>query len=472
MREYGPILLVMNRFGLPWMVAGLLSLSFSAPPSRSFSAEEAQKIRDYWAQPGRYLEREPENVGVVGPWQPRLTPQASKWFWDYAKVKKSVDVVTGTFWENWVKARLISDRWAACSDCRQRNRDEFFVDGPPIDSDLPEATPPDPGPVPDDLAARLGEPPSLSEPAQPRTHSIRFDDVSFTYEDHIRFSSPRYSYYRFEHGVRSEGAALKTLPGEGLSRLCEAAGITESEGRVMFAVSSLEGGFDAINTYDTGYISIGFIQFACLRQGANSLGGLLADYKKADSESFDRDFRKFGIDVTDQGEMVALDIADGQETIGADAAQRIIEDKRLVAVFQRAGQMSEGFRVAQLRCAKAMYYPETVSVSVMLEDGPQMVPITDIVKSEAGLATLMDRKVNTGKIDGLEDAVSRICSRISPKKVSDLHPYEREIVTALKYRRDYLIDNSLSQPPNLNTRNVRDLPSRSGSRQKRKGAVH
>ena len=458
----------MKRIGTPWMVAGLLTLSFSAPPSRSFSNEDLVKIRAFWSEPGRYSEHGADGVLVNGPWQPRETPRASQWFWDYNKARKSADLVTSTLWENWAKARLIADRWDAWNTCRQRNRDLFFVDGPAMEPDLPELSPSDPGPAPEDLLSQVGEPPIFSEPVQPRIHDIRFDDVSFSYGDHIKFASPRYSYYRFDHGVRSEGASLKSLPGTELGKLCRSAGISESEGRIMFAVSSLEGGFDAINTYDTGYVSVGFIQFASLSKGANSLGALLADYKQEDPKGFTEDFHRYGIDVDEHSAMVALDINSGDEKVGSNAAQQIIEDKRLIAVFQRAGQVSDGFRVAQLRCAKSMYYPGSESVTVDLADGPVRVATSKLFCSEAGMATLMDRKVNTGHIEGLDTAVAKVCARVVPKKVEDLIPYEKEMVVALKYRKDYLSDPTLTQPAELGVRGGKGLMSRSGTRKGRK----
>jgi hypothetical protein len=49
---------------------------------------------------------------------------------------------------------------------------------------------------------------------------------------------------------------------EELNRIFAASGLTPVEARVMRAVSLLEGGFDSINTYDTGF-SVGRLYPIC-----------------------------------------------------------------------------------------------------------------------------------------------------------------------------------------------------------------
>ena len=105
----------------------------------------------------------------------------------------------------------------------------------------------------------------------------------------------------------------------------------------MRAVSILEGGFDSVNTYDTGYVSVGFIQFASLKEGGGSLGAVLKNFKAADPLAFASDFHRFGVDVDETGHLVVVDPTSGAVATGAEANARIIEDKRLIAVFGRAG---------------------------------------------------------------------------------------------------------------------------------------
>jgi hypothetical protein len=72
--------------------------------------------------------------------------------------------------------------------------------------------------------------------------------------------------------------------------------------------------------------------------------------------------------------------------------------------------------------------------------------VAEIFKTEAGMATLMDRKVNTGTLDPLAAVLTRIASDKGAKTVDELAGYEYEIVAAMKYRRNYLSDRILAQP--------------------------
>jgi hypothetical protein len=275
----------------------------------------------------------------------------------------------------------------------------------------------------------------------------------------------RYAYYRFSEGVMSAGARVKDLSQEEMDDLFKQAGVSASEQRVMKAVSLLEGGFDSVNTYDTGYVSVGLIQFACLSGGGGSLGAVLRRQKLAYPSAFERDFRQYGLDVTDDGLLLALDLLTGEQLEGAEAAKKIIEDKRLIAVFQKAGRLSREFRISQLQIAKEQYYPAGDTITVNSGRGVLTGRISDFISSEAGMATLMDRKVNTGKVDPLASVVAQFVNQTGVSSLAELSAYERNIVQAVKFRKDYLQDSSLSQPPAsmVSSRRNATTPSRGSS---------
>ncbi|MFY7807506.1 MAG: hypothetical protein ACOVSV_00815, partial [Fimbriimonadaceae bacterium] len=83
---------------------------------------------------------------------------------------------------------------------------------------------------------------------------------------------------------------------------------------------------------------VGLIQFATLKEGGHSLGQVMLRMKQEDPEEFRTHFRKFGLDVTDNGLLMAADLESGATRIGPEANQQIIEDKQLIAAFQRAGR--------------------------------------------------------------------------------------------------------------------------------------
>lgn len=440
-----------------------------------FTPSERDAVIAFWSKPDRYTVTIPNDAMDKGLWQVRLTVEGSTWLWNYDRARKLNAPPTATAvpvtdeqrdWEKWVAARIARDRWLAYKEAVRSNQRVLSKPLPALDNATPANEPPDPGAIPPGLLALNGNPPPFAKAVVPMQHEVRFDDGALTYVDNFRVWNQRYPYFRYAQGVASGGTAVKTMPADRLDRLFKMAGITDSEARVMRAVSMLEGGFDSINTYDTGFVSVGFIQFACLKDGAGSLGGMLLAYKSNDPTNFQRDFQSFGLDVTPSGALVALDLNTGAELTGAEAAKRIIDDKRLIAVFQRAGQRSEPYIAAQIKAAKAMFYPGNDTLSVVLEGQTCSGRVCDIIRSEAGLATLMDRKVNTGNIDVLFGAINQIVAQVRPKSLAELAQYEVEIVDRLKYRTNYLADATLSQP--APSRGVSQT-SRGGGRGKTRG---
>jgi hypothetical protein len=223
--------------------------------------------------------------------------------------------------------------------------------------------------------------------------------------------------------------------------------MSPSEQRIARAVSRLEGGFETINTYDTGYVSVGFIQFVTMETGRESLSEVLAWEKGNHADDYARDFHRLGVDVDEAGQLAVVDPATGAALVGPDAVLKVIEDKRLTAVFQRAGRHSRAFRVAQIRAAKAHYWPANDPVTVMVNGRPLSGTVSDVIRSEAGIATLFDRKVNRGTIAPFAEVVAGVMAAHGLASLPGAAAYEREIVAQLKYRADFLADRTLSQPP-------------------------
>ena len=417
------------------------------PPSPQFTSDEKQKILDYWSQPGRYLITTPGDAMEKGLWQVRLTVKGSTWLMAYNKARKVSAPPTQNAqpandqqrdWEAWVVAKLNRDRWEALQTAQDANEKVLGKRVPAADKTIPATEPPQPGPMPEALLALAGDPPKFAEATVPMERDVAFEDITLTYQDNVRVSNPRYPFYRFAQGVNSEGVSVKEMPADRLDHLFRLADVSESEARIMRAVSILEGGFDAINTYDTGFVSVGFIQFASLKEGGGSLGEMLLEYKKNNPDDFQRDLRQYGIDITPSGILDVLDLQTGAELFGADANLKVIEDARLIAVFQRAGLKSDSFISAQIRSAKTQFYPANDPVTINLGSQTLSGKVSDFIKSEAGLATLMDRKVNTGHLDILNSVVTDVAKQASISDITDLASHEYEIVQRLKYRKSYL----------------------------------
>ena len=276
---------------------------------------------------------------------------------------------------------------------------------------------------------------------------VHFDDPDevYAYTDNVKLRD-RYGYYRFPRGVVSYGAQLKDMTTSERDELFRAGGFSAAEQRIFSAVSGLEGGFETVQTYDTGFVSIGFIQFVTLAEGKHDLSQVLLTMKDNRPDEYAKDFRRYGIDVQPDTTLTVIDPATGAELSGNAAVLKIIDDKRLTAVFQRAGR-HPGFRIAQIKIAKSYYWPTDDMINAALPDGTTIsAKVCDCIKSEAGLACILDRKINTGNIRPLNDVAARIAAAHNCKTASDLALYEAEIVAAMKYRADFLADKTLAQP--------------------------
>ncbi|MGC4046142.1 MAG: hypothetical protein QM758_20320 [Armatimonas sp.] len=487
-------------------VAGVVLVNRGQAQQRPalFSDKERAAIVTYWSAPGRYsMGLTPDIVGK-GPWVVRQTAEGSEWLLRYqrkitagkkippSKSAQAPDDGVTAGWDPWIAARIKADRAAAqeAVDASNAALKAAYTPTPsaspstplppasptpsPKGERVPEKTgttakpasspPPSSGegvgeaggrgnsgipPIPPSLLEALGNPPSFARAVLPMGYKVMFDkpEETYTYTDHVRLGE-RFAYYRFPLGVVSYGAQLKDMEDGTRGKLFTAAGFSPSERKIFEGVSGLEGGFETVQTYDTGYVSVGFIQFVTLAEGKHDLSKVLLSEKKSDPKTYEADFRRFGIDVADDDSITVIDPATGAELVGPEAVKKIIDDKRLLAVFQRAGRNSEPFKVAQIKIAKSFYWPTDDKISVPLAEGARAEgTIGQVVKSEAGLATLLDRKINTGNTRPLEDVVGQVMQAHSLTTLAEVAPYEKEIVAKMEYRTNFLERSDLQQPP-------------------------
>lgn len=413
---------------------------------------DRERIVAFWNAPDRYEILPRDASATDGPWGVRLSSEASLWLYRYQKqfttgkilptqnapVLENADKAN---WEKWISAKIVYDNWRAAQDVAALNAP--FVKTPAIAATAP---PPFPGLIPLDLQDSLGNPPPFAVAALPKKYVVRFDDYTATYHDQLGANRPRNVYFRFDEGVSHFGVAVKNWPENQARELFARSGLSHSEQKVCMAVSRHEGGFESVNTYDTGFVSVGFIQFASLSEGSGSLGGVMLRYKKSDPVNFNNDFYRFGVDVSEAGVLQVLDPTTGAQLEGPEANAKIIADKRLIAVFQRAGKLSEAFRIAQIQAAKARFYPANFKIKFSLNGKEIEGRAGDVIRSEAGLATLFDRSVNIGNIRLLNDVLQKVMLENKLENLAQVAPFEREIVRRLKWRGDFLKDKTLSQP--------------------------
>lgn len=453
---------MLNRIALGAAFAVLAAVS----SAQLFTSRDKQEIRRTFSSQVRVEVGTPPYASNRGAWQVRLTAAGSQFLYKMAHAD-----LGNRDWSDWVDAKVDYDRALAARRAAKLNgkpvedldedipsdsdfRDMGSVGGMVNDGTLPagpsvmidgEAVE-DPGPAPDGLTDSLGDVPLFAEAVKPSLYKISFgDEPPVSFVDHAPVPG-RYLYFRSSEGVISGGTPVKSMPADQLESVRTKAGIDDTTWHVMRSVSQLEGGFDSINTYDTGFVSVGFIQFTTGASGTGSLAKVLLKQKEQDPAAFERDFHRYGIEVTDRGVLAVYDAAHDQELVGKEAVQAVIRDKRLSAAFVRAGRVSSAFKAAQLQLARERYYPGDDLVAVRLGSQSTKIKVSDVVKSEAGLATLMDRKVNTGNTSPLASVLQRIADDTQATSASDLAAHEEEIVAALKFRRDFLADSTLTQP--------------------------
>ncbi len=419
-----------------------------APPA--FDRAERKAVADFWAAEGRYTVGLPADVATQGEWQVRQSPEGSVWLHAYTRAIRGAakvpptQIATGTTpqqtgWDAWIEAKYAWEEASLRQDADRRNNRPL--------TPLGEAK--DPGPAPEDLVRTVGQaPPAFLEVVRPQRHTVKFDDFTADLVDHTKVRR-RFAFYRFREGVMHVGEAMRGRTVDDLKPLFNAAGVSDAELRVMAAVSLLEGGFDSLNTYDTGFVSVGFIQFASLRDGAGSLGQVMRRMKQDAPQDFQAHFRRFGLDVTADGRLIALDPATGVEFVGAEANTRIILDRRLAAVFHRAGRLSQEFRLAQIRVCKDMYYPADDEVEFTVGTTTYRGKIREFIRTEAGMATLMDRKVNTGNYGDLIPLLQSYATTYGFRTLAEFAQAEFQLVRALQYRKDYMAMDGLSRPRDL-----------------------
>ena len=85
-------------------------------------------------------------------------------------------------------------------------------------------------------------------------------------------------------------------------------------------------------------------------------------------------------------------------------------------------------------------------MTITVSGQERQIKVSDVIRSEAGMATLFDRKVNTGNIQILGEAVTKLMAEHRLTDVAQVLPYERELIPALRWRTDFLKNPALAQP--------------------------
>jgi peptidoglycan endopeptidase LytF len=208
----------------------------------------------------------------------------------------------------------------------------------------------------------------------------------------------------FYQGVGFVGNFMPDIPFEVFASF----GIDQNMALALKYISSHEGNFDAINTYDKAHFSWGFIQFAGKGGGTNGpLGAVIATMKTRQPQLFAAFFQKIGIDVDvimrgnqiHDGNLKIFDIhaINGRfETEGEDAERALRADKQLYGAFIRAAYHPE-FCKAQIERAVIGYVRPALTIRTDINTGRLQlsgVPLNHIISSAMGCGLIVDLTVN------------------------------------------------------------------------------
>lgn len=401
----------------------------------AFSAEEAKKVKERWDTDSSYT------VSDTG--DQRETKEYYKW---KTKANKVLGELTKKLGKPKADEILI---WITKYEAHEL----WAVRSAGTEPEKPEATP-------TELATAeikegktlktLGNAPSPAY-RKVQQYDVKLPDQQGAYSFKDNPVKPSYKYLTNETGVAKSGHKLAAR--KDADEIFKDAGITdETVKKVMKKVSTEEGGFEAVNTYDTGYVSVGFIQFISGKSGAGSLLTLLSEMKKSAPADFTTYFHNLGIDVDSKG-LVVVDPATGKQLRGEAAVEVIMNDKRLTAAFHNAGLKARSYQVAQVKIAYAKYYLALKNFTVKTENATISGIYGDVLKSEAGKAAIMDRAVQRGPGDAgtgaakvFKDTCIGLIKKHKLTKLEDLAKYEIELIPSLRNRIDVLKEKDLSQP--------------------------
>ncbi|KXX69813.1 LysM peptidoglycan-binding domain-containing protein [Flammeovirga sp. SJP92] len=226
----------------------------------------------------------------------------------------------------------------------------------------------------------------------------------------------RSGYNQFYDGV---GYVGKSLPSNIPLKVYTDVGLSTTLAQAMQVVSSHEGNFDAINSYDKAFFSYGFIQFA---GGGRGLAPVIARMKVSQPALFKAIFQSAGIDVTyttrnndiHQGELI-IQFPNG--TLKGVEAEKVLRgDHQLYGPFIRAAFHPDLIK-AQIEQSVKAYAKPALGIKLNIQTSgfrSSTVPLTDFINSAMGLGFAIDMTVNkwivkTGQM--FSDAINTIARK-------------------------------------------------------------
>lgn len=169
-------------------------------------------------------------------------------------------------------------------------------------------------------------------------------------------------HMRYPEGILYPGQSALDLPVERVASV----GLTRQQAAALEFVSTHEGKYDAINSYDSAIFSYGCIQFVGAAAPGGSLNRLLANMKRWAPARFAQVFQAVGIDSTGTTTTVLDD--NGRTLSGDEAWLYIQRNVPIYGAFIQAG-FDADLVLEQLRAANDLYVQPTLNARLQINIG-------------------------------------------------------------------------------------------------------
>ncbi|MCS7037658.1 MAG: LysM peptidoglycan-binding domain-containing protein [Saprospiraceae bacterium] len=199
-------------------------------------------------------------------------------------------------------------------------------------------------------------------------------------------------HMRYPEGILYPGQSTIDLPVERVASV----GLTRQQAAALEFVSTHEGKYDAINSYDVGIFSYGCIQFVGAAAPGGSLNRLLINMKRFAPARFAQVFQQVGIDTNGTTTTVLDD--NGRTLAGDDAWLYIQRNIPLYGAFIQAG-FDPDLVLEQLRAANDLYVQPALNARLRINVGGITLTVPrlgDLITSEGLLTALIAIAINRG----------------------------------------------------------------------------
>jgi peptidoglycan endopeptidase LytF len=284
---------------------------------------------------------------------------------------------------------------------------------PPDSDPTPTPTPTTPVNSGNYLDARATFEPDVVQESDFRRYFMRVrvaDGTVITANMRDNLRASRFMVY--PHGIMYAGQSRMELA---LSTI-ESVGLNAQQAAALQFVSTHEGSFDAINSYDKAIFSYGFIQFAGAAAVGASLNRLLSNMEANAPAAFQNIFKRVGIDTEGTGNQSVVTVLNerGTRLRGDDAWFYIQENVPLYGAFIQAGFEPALVR-EQLRAANDLYVQPALNWKLDVTVGGLRIVVPQlrsVIRSEAALTVVIALAVNQG-VGGMSKIVAASVGRIA-----------------------------------------------------------